>query len=445
MSQTAEDVGNNIVKIVDSRGAFNGTGFFVEIKQNKYCITCHHCICKLAEIYIERDDTRCAAEWIEEFSDPNKDIAILKVNDCNIVKALKYAREAMAKLPVSVWGFSFKDLKIFPQGSPVENGTLSSASFPFHWPEENLGGTHEWNKKHQVKVYVFRFLGNFDVGFSGAPVCYEGNNNIIGVFTAKDNSYGYVIPIQTILEKFEDEKKKAADPSNMIDSIAIIDQGNEYFNKGDFVTAIDYYEKITNDPNYVKALFNKALALDNLERYDDAIAFYDKVLDIDHNDALTWYNKGDALDSLQRYDEAIKCYDEALKINSTDVNSLVNKGFSYYMLGKFDEAIKCYDSALRIDRTDVEAWNNKGYALYYLGEYGEAIKCYDEALKIDPNLPYIWRNKGVAFLELRKYKEAIKYIDKALAIDPDNVQALNDKSKAVSLLTRKEGYLQSLK
>ena len=66
-------------------------------------------------------------------------------------------------------GLLIQGFKIFPQGSPVENGTLSSASFPFHWPEENLGGTHEWNKKHQVKVYVFRFLGNFDVGFSGAP------------------------------------------------------------------------------------------------------------------------------------------------------------------------------------------------------------------------------------------------------------------------------------
>jgi hypothetical protein len=43
------------------------------------------------------------------------------------------------------------------------------------------------------------------------------NNSIIGVFTAKDNNYGYVIPIQTILEKFEDEKKLAKPSSSMVD------------------------------------------------------------------------------------------------------------------------------------------------------------------------------------------------------------------------------------
>jgi hypothetical protein len=52
-SQTSEDVGNNIVKIVDSRDVLNGTGFFIEINQNRYCIACHHCIYKLNEIFMK--------------------------------------------------------------------------------------------------------------------------------------------------------------------------------------------------------------------------------------------------------------------------------------------------------------------------------------------------------------------------------------------------------
>ena len=39
----------------------------------------------------------------------------------------------------------------------------------------------------------------------GGPVCYTGNNNIVGIFTAKDSIYGYVIPIESLLEKFEQQ------------------------------------------------------------------------------------------------------------------------------------------------------------------------------------------------------------------------------------------------
>ena len=75
---------------------------------------------KLDEIFVERDDVKCSAEWVEEFSDMSKDIAILNVKDCDNlhIKPLLYAKEAMPKLPVLVWGFSGAKLDTFPQGSP---------------------------------------------------------------------------------------------------------------------------------------------------------------------------------------------------------------------------------------------------------------------------------------------------------------------------------------
>lgn len=116
-SQTSKFVGENIVKIVDSKDNFCGTGFFVEIKHNKYCITCHHCVCKLNQIYIEKDGVKCPAEWIEEYSDMKKDFAVMDVKDCdNInVKPLLYAKEAMPKLSVVVWDFQALNLIHFPK------------------------------------------------------------------------------------------------------------------------------------------------------------------------------------------------------------------------------------------------------------------------------------------------------------------------------------------
>ena len=254
-SQTAEEIGNNIVRITDSKGSFYGTGFFVEIREGRYCITCHHCISRLNGIFIEKNDTRFTANWDEQYSDPHKDVAVLKTTERGNVKALNYAREAMARFPVSVWGFSFKDLEIFPQGSPVEDGILSSAPLLFNWPEEEVEGNSKWNIKPQIKVYVFRFSGKFDVGFSGAPVCYTGNYNIVGIFTAKAHNYGYVIPIQTILERF-DQQKHTTQPSKTVDMSYYITRGLESSKKGDYDEAIKQYDVVLNNRNYFVDKFN---------------------------------------------------------------------------------------------------------------------------------------------------------------------------------------------
>jgi hypothetical protein len=42
----------------------------------------------------------------------------------------------------------------------------------------------------------------FDV-FGGAPVYSPRNNKVVGMFAAKDNDYGYAIPVEEIVQKFK--------------------------------------------------------------------------------------------------------------------------------------------------------------------------------------------------------------------------------------------------
>ena len=67
--------------------------------------------------------------------------------------------------------------------------------------------------------------------------------------------------------------------------------------------------------------------------------------------------------NLERYDEAIQYFDKALQIDPNDTVALNNKGDALYQLGKYDEAIQNYDKALQIDPNDTVALNNKGNAL----------------------------------------------------------------------------------
>ena len=65
----------------------------------------------------------------------------------------------------------------------------------------------------------------------------------------------------------------------------------------------------------IQCLDNKGNALNNLNKYDEAIKAYDKAIEINPQNSMAWYNKGNVFTNLNKYDEAIKAYDKAIEIN----------------------------------------------------------------------------------------------------------------------------------
>ena len=62
-----------------------------------------------------------------------------------------------------------------------------------------------------------------------------------------------------------------------------------------------------------------------LEKYEDAVASYDKAGSIDANDSLIWYNRGVALTQLERYDDAILSYEKAIEVSPGYADAWYNK------------------------------------------------------------------------------------------------------------------------
>lgn len=82
------------------------------------------------------------------------------------------------------------------------------------------------------------------------------------------------------------------------------------------VLAIDSYR--------YNALINKALTLSNLSRYNESLAYYDKVLSIDPGNEMALDGKGEALFKLGKYDQAVPYFDRILAMNSSDSSLLID-------------------------------------------------------------------------------------------------------------------------
>jgi tetratricopeptide (TPR) repeat protein len=155
-----------------------------------------------------------------------------------------------------------------------------------------------------------------------------------------------------------------------------------------------------------------------LSRYYDALACYNKALEIKPEDAITQNSKGLALHNLGNYKGAIDCYNKAIQIKPEYGDAWKNKGLALHNLGNYKGAIDCYNKAIQIKPEYGDAWNVKGITLYEMGEKREALACYDDVLRIEPGLANGWNNKGVVLKELQKYDQARDCYDQALKIDP---------------------------
>jgi len=83
-------------------------------------------------------------------------------------------------------------------------------------------------------------------------------------------------------------------------------------------------------------------------------------------------------------EEAISYFDKVLESDPENVQALMNMGSIAGSLGNHSEAIYYYDKVLEIESNNTSALNNKGTAFSNLENYSEAISYFDKVLKIDP-------------------------------------------------------------
>jgi len=145
------------------------------------------------------------------------------------------------------------------------------------------------------------------------------------------------------------------------------------------------------------------------------------------------FEKGVESFQLREFDDAISYFDRVLEIDPNHLDSLSNKGGVLLEIGKYKETMILLEQALEIDPNHLGALSNKGKTLFQISEYEQSIAVFEKILEIEPNHIYALYNKGNALFELGKHNEALKYFEDVLEIEPDhyvsNVQVFTKNKK----------------
>ena len=139
--------------------------------------------------------------------------------------------------------------------------------------------------------------------------------------------------------------------------------------------------------------YSVLVSLLKAERFQEALPYLDKILEIDPNNMPILLNKGSVLIALDRSDESITYFDRLLKIEPNNIKGLTSKAAALANIGETQSALDLYDKILSIDKNNEKIESEKARLLSITptisihGDFGK-----DKESKYDIHLRVTVRN-----------------------------------------------------
>lgn len=197
-----------------------------------------------------------------------------------------------------------------------------------------------------------------------------------------------------------------------------------YEKEGKYNEAIAEYNRVLEiDPNYFLVYNNIGNIYTSKNLYDEAIIEYRRCLEIEPNYFLAYNNLGNIYGLRQEYNKAIESYEKSIELNPSYSESHSNLGLLYLENNIYQKAEKEFREALRLNPGSAEGYNNLGNFYGKRGLYDEAIIHYKQAIKLKANFDKAHFNLGVIYFKKNLIDQAENEWEKALKINPEHEAA----------------------
>ena len=123
-------------------------------------------------------------------------------------------------------------------------------------------------------------------------------------------------------------------------------------------------------------------AYEKLKRNKDAIAAFQRAVDMEPTDAVTRDALAQALLNDNQVDEALKQYRELAEADPDNAGTLVHIGEIQRRQGKYEDALATIRKARKLEPEDLDAGYNEGLLLDVLGRFDDAAQVYEKMVDL---------------------------------------------------------------
>ena len=179
-------------------------------------------------------------------------------------------------------------------------------------------------------------------------------------------------------------------------------------------------EKIQQNTNDIKQLFNQGRALQINGKHFEAEKKFKEILQVEPEHFQSHVQLGMLYKKQERYRDAVVEFKKALTIQP---NSLAHKnlGIIYSKLGENRKAVKEFEAAIKINPNLENIHYLLGKILFHnkLENHQRVIEEFKKALKANPQRWEASFALGLVYKSQKLYREAIPFFEEVVALKPD--------------------------
>jgi len=205
---------------------------------------------------------------------------------------------------------------------------------------------------------------------------------------------------------------------------------------------------VVQEPTWSEAHFVLGYALGQSRRFEEEIAEYRKVLELDfeHGNALN--NLGAVLRQTRQFGQAAEAFSRLAALRAKDPQPRVDEAICRWLAGEHPVAISTVEKALEIQPGYLPALTTLGLLLTNLGENEKARECATRAISLYPKAAEAHVVLGLIEELQNNHDHALAAYDRSLDLSPRWVAVMLHRAGVLTLLGHHReaaaGYRQAL-
>jgi TolB-like protein/Flp pilus assembly protein TadD len=233
-------------------------------------------------------------------------------------------------------------------------------------------------------------------------------------------------------ESFESAEDACRRAANLDDSLyeVHVSLGRLYHASGQYSAAKQELEKaIAQQPSAVSPYLALAGVYVSQNLVVEAEAMFRRAVELDSGNWSVHNEFGSFLWHVYRYEDAIPYYQRVIELVPDSGIGHDNLGVAYQALGEFEEANRIFDASPLPSRW---TYSNRGLNYYYLGDYRRSVEDQLRAIEIAPDIHSQWGRLGDAYRFIpgeeenarTAYERGIELAERDLSINPSDWETL---------------------
>ncbi|MCF6352272.1 MAG: tetratricopeptide repeat protein [Cyclobacteriaceae bacterium] len=160
-----------------------------------------------------------------------------------------------------------------------------------------------------------------------------------------------------------------------------------------------------------------ATTYQHIEEYELGLKYYQKSSKLDSLYHEPLFGAGICLGKLDRWYEAVHFFNKALKLNTENALYWRSIAEADYKVGNLVSSLDAYEESAMLNPTDYQTWVDWSFLVYEQGDISKAIRLIERGLRELPETAELHYRITAYFLTNGMHKEALKSLENALVLN----------------------------